>query len=108
MLHGEFGKAATRRQIECVKLVDLRWHDQQRFAPHFVGGGRILNQLKNFAAKHDGAWRDGEILADLKLALVDHARHAAVIHQVVEQVLRAVQQALALGLRGALNAARIT
>ncbi len=107
LLDGVFGEAAAGREVDHVELVDLRRQQDQRARMHLFLHRPVLDQLEDLAAIDDGARRHGEVLADLELALVDLARHAAVVEQVVDQVLRAVQQAAAAGLHDALERAGV-
>ncbi len=72
-----------------------------------IGLRRVLNELEGLAAKHHRARRDREILAHLEFALVHLARHAEIVGQVVDEILHAVQQALAARLGDALQGARV-
>ena len=107
LLHGVFGEAAARRKVGGVELVDLRRHDDQRPPVHALGLRRVLDELERFAAVHHRARRDGEVPADLEFALVHLARHAEIVGEIVDEILQAVEQALAAGFGDALQGARI-
>ena len=72
-----------------------------------IGLRRVLNELEGFAAEDHRARRDGEILADLEFPIVHLARHAEIVGQVVDEILHAVQQALAAGFGNALQRSRV-
>ena len=107
LLNRVLGEAAARRQVGGVELVDLRRHDDQRPLVHALGLRRVLDELESLAAVHHGAGRHREILADLELALVDLARHAEIVGEIVDEILQAVEQALAARLGDPLQRARI-
>ncbi|MCY1294065.1 hypothetical protein D9M70_433470 [compost metagenome] len=103
----EARQALFRRQVEHVELVDLWWHHQQRPLVHALGDGLVLDQLQHVIAIDHRAFGGGEVLADLEGVHVHLARHAAVFHQVLGQVGKTVQQALAAGFEEALDRCRV-
>ena len=71
-----------------------------------IGLRRVLDELERFAAEDHGAGRGREVLPDLELAFVHLARHAEIVGEVVDEILQAVQQALAACLGDPLQRAR--
>src|SRR5262245_40387049 len=85
--------AFVGREIESVVFVDLGWRHDQRPLPDSWRGGRVLDQLEQFVAEHDGPRCRREILADLEGAGIDHRRHTAILGEVIEIVLQSAPQA---------------
>ena len=93
VLQGVLDEALFRRQVEDVVLVDLRRHDQQGLGVLALAQRLVLDQFQHLVAEHYRALRGGEVAADLEGGLVHLAGHAAVVHQVFEQVADAIEQA---------------
>ena len=89
------GEAAPRRQIDEVELADGRRNDQRRDLAHLRGRRLVMQELESLGAQHDRARRRGDVLADLEVRALDLRRHAVVVAEIVDQVLRAPYQALA-------------
>ncbi len=93
VLQGVLDEALFRRQVEDVVLVDLRRHDQQGLGVLALAQRLVLDQFQHLVAEHHRALRGGEVATDLEGGLVHLAGHAAVVHQVFEQVADAIEQA---------------
>ena len=87
-----------RLQIEYVKLVDARGHQQKWFFKHFGSQGLVFNELKQLILKHHGTFSGSHIAAHFKLAFVGH-RYMALLH-IMQQVLQTLGNAFALGVNG--------
>ena len=85
-------------QVEDVKLVDAGRHQQERALVHLGGKRLVFEQLEQFVLVHHRAFGRGHIAAHLEQAFVGH-RHMA-LRDVVQQVLHALGNALALGFDG--------
>ena len=103
----EARQAFIRAQVEDVELVDLRRHHQQRAFVYLFGDGLVLDQLQYIVAKHHRAFAGAQGLADFKGAHVDLAGHTAVVHHVLGQVGKAVEQAFAAGFKEAFDRRRV-
>ncbi len=60
----------------------------------FGVGGRYWMSSRIGVAQHHRAWRIGEIHADLERRLVDLRRHAAVVHEIVDEIAHALHRGL--------------
>ena len=69
--------------------------------------GSYWMQLHQLVAVHHLARREGQVAADLEPAGVDLARPALVVDQVVEELLRALDQAAAAGVERPLERGRV-
>ena len=66
LIDAPFDEGFFRRQIEHVKLVDPRRHDQQRALEHRFGRRRVLDELHQLVLEDHLAGRDREIASDLE------------------------------------------
>ncbi len=74
---------------------------------HGLGLRRVLDELEDLAAIHHRARRQGQVPAHLELALIDLARHAEIVGEIVDEILQSVEQALAACLGDPLQGAGI-
>ena len=74
---------------------------------YLFGDGLVLDQLQYIVAKHHRAFAGAQGLADFKGAHVDLAGHTAVVHHVLGQVGKAVEQAFAAGFKEAFDRRRV-
>jgi hypothetical protein len=95
LLDRELDEAPPRRQIEDVVLVDLRRDEKERPREHARRRRLVLDELEHLAAEDDLAGRRRQALADAERPAIDLRRQAAVLAQVVREVARAREQALA-------------
>ena len=87
-----------RLQIEDVKLVDARRHQQERTLVDLGSQRLVLDELKNLVFKHHRAFASGHVFANLELAFIGHG-HMALAH-IVQHVLQPVRNAFAFGVYG--------
>ena len=92
-------------QVQDVVLVDGRRDDQQRPLADRGRAGLVLDELDELVLVDDGARGGADVAADLE-GIGWRLRDAALL-QVVQQVLDALAQALALGLDHPLLGIRI-
>ena len=85
-------------QIEDIKLVDARWHQQKRLFIDFGSEWLVLKQLEKFVFKHHRTFGGGNVFSHLKQTLVCHG-HMALL-QVMQQVGDAAGNAFTLGVDG--------
>ena len=85
-------------QVEDVELVDAGRHQQKWPLIHLGREGLVFEQLKQLVLVHHRAFGSGHVAAHLEQAFVGH-RHMA-LRDVVQQVLHALGNALALGFDG--------
>ena len=100
---GVLHEAALRRQVHEVVLADRRHDQQSRSLGHLRRGRLVLENLNHLVAKHNGPGRGGQVLTQAKCRLVGLPGHALVVQETVDHVHRAVSQAHATGLEGALE-----
>ena len=103
----EARNALFRRQVEYVKLVDLRRYHQQWALMHLLSDRLVLDQLQQIVAENHRTIGGGQAFADLEGVHVDLAGHAAVVDHVLGQVRQAVEQALAAGFEEAFDCGRV-
>ena len=107
VFQGELDEAVAGAQVKDVVLVDLRRHHQQRLGVLLFAHGLVLHQLQQFIAKHHRAGGGGNGLADLEGVLGDLAGQPVVVHQVIEQMAQAADQAVAAGVEQFLDRQRV-
>ncbi len=94
--HGIADEGVFRLQVQDIKLVDARRHEQERPLKHPGGQRLVFDQLEQLVFEHHGTLGGGHVLAHLKQAFVGHGHMA--LTDVVNQVLHAFGNALAAGL----------
>ena len=94
--HGVADQRVLGLQVQDVKLVDAGRHDQERLLKHLRGEGLVFEQLKEIVLEHHRTLGGRDVLPHREHALVGHGHMA--LAQIVDQVLQALGNALALAL----------
>ena len=96
--HGVADQRVFGLQVQDVELVDAGRHQQKRLLEHLGGERLVFDQLEQLVLEHHRAFGGGHVFANFKQALVRHG-HMALL-QVMQHVLQALGDALALGVDG--------
>ena len=95
MRHGVADEAVFRLQVQDVELVDAGRNQQEGALVDLGGQWLVLDELEEIVLEHHSAFGGGDVAADFKQRLVGLA-HVALL-QVMQQILHALGNALALG-----------
>lgn len=100
-------RAAARRQVGDVELVDHGWDQQQRDLADRLGARSVVDQLEDLGTQDHRTLAHGDVAADGEAGPVDHRRDAGLGAHVLGELLQAARVAAPTGVQPDLERRRV-